>query len=400
MINHDKFTAAEIENRIRNLQLRLQENEIDGALIVQNTDLYYFTGTGQQGFLYVSSDEKSEPVLMIRKDFQRAKNESFITNVVPLASPKQIPEILKSYDIQPPQTLGLELDVIPAAFYLNFCKLFPNSKIVDVSHDIRMVRSVKSEYELKMLEKAAKLADRVTRRVGQYLKEGISEIELAGKIEAFARKLGHQGIVRMRLWGNELFYGHLMAGPSAAVSSYLSSPTGGEGINPFIAQGSGARPIKQNEPVLFDYTFACNGYIADQTRIFAINRLDNFFLEAHEAMLEVQQKIARHARPQTPAGDLYDLALDTARFLGYESCFMGFGQKKIPFVGHGVGLELDEYPFLAKGQKMRLQKNMTIAVEPKLIFPDKGVVGIENTFVVEDNGLRPLTRSDEAVQIV
>ena len=106
------------------------------------------------------------------------------------------------------------------------------------------------------------------------------------------------------------------------------------------------------------------------------------------------------AKPSATGGELYDLAVGLAAELGYGEYFMGHGDERIPFVGHGVGLELDEYPFLARGQDMPLEKGMVIALEPKLIYPGLGVVGIENTHLVTDDGLETLTVSEEDIIIV
>ena len=132
------------------------------------------------------------------------------------------------------------------------------------------------------------MSDQVAAYMQEVLCEGLTEIELAGIIEARARKLGHQGFVRMRLWGNEMFYGHLMSGPAAAVSSYMASPTGGAGINPAVSQGAGSRRIKRHEPILLDYVFAHRGYLSDHTRIFAIGEISDELMQAHAAMLDIQ----------------------------------------------------------------------------------------------------------------
>jgi Xaa-Pro aminopeptidase len=229
----------------------------------------------------------------------------------------------------------------------------------------------------------------------------MSELELAGKVEAEARKLGHQGVVRMRLWGGEMFYGHLMSGPTAAVPSYLASPTGGVGTGPAIAQGPGFKTIQRHEPVLVDYVFAYNGYLSDHTRIFSLGSLPQELVDAHAAMLEVQQFVKQTAKPGVAAGRLYEQALARAAELGYADHFMGAaGKERIRFVGHGIGLEVDEYPFLAAGQDLPLQEGMTIALEPKVIFPGKGVVGIENTHVVTGDGLEQLGSFQEDVIII
>ncbi|MFH2067223.1 MAG: Xaa-Pro peptidase family protein [Pseudomonadota bacterium] len=388
----------ELENRFQKLQLHMTENNIDGTLIMQNTDLYYFSGTAQQGQLYIPA--KGTPLLMIQKDLERAAAESLLDNIFPISSPSRIPECLQQNGMDIPRRLGLELDVLPTLIYFKMQQLFPETEILDISGAIRLIRAIKSDWELDVIKEAALLADQVAEDAGQFIREGIPEIELAGKIEANARRLGHQGIIRMRLWGSELFYGHLMAGESAAVPSYLSSPTGGAGVSTAIAQGPGHRPIQRNEPILVDYVFALRGYLADHTRIFSIGELPKDLTEAYEAMLAVQEMVKKIAVPGISAGDVYEAAIQKAAELGYADNFMGVGESRIRFIGHGVGLELDEFPFLAKNQKLKLQKNMVIALEPKLIFPGKGVVGIENTHVVTENGLHQLTKFNEKITVL
>ncbi len=386
---------TEIDLRIRNLQVQIKAVGADGALIMQNTDLFYFTGTIQQAQLYVPAD--GLPILMVRKDFDRAREESPIERIVSNSSPRQIPTILSEQGYAPPKILGMELDVLPAAMYLNFCQIFESAEITDISHQIRLIRSVKSEYEIALIRQACRLSDDMFAHVGNLIREGMSEVELSSEIEALARKSGHQGIVRMRLWGAELFYGHLMSGYAAAKPSYLSSPTGGIGTSPVIAQGASFKQIAKHEPILTDYVFAYQGYLSDQTRIFSLGQLPDELIKAHDAMLSVQALVKTHAKPGVSVGELYEISVEHVRNLGYEKNFMGAGDDRIRFIGHGVGLELDEYPFLAKGQKMTLKQGMIFAVEPKLIFPGKGVVGIENTFLVTDSGLEQLTTFAENI---
>jgi Xaa-Pro aminopeptidase len=389
---------SEIDQRIAHLKSQLAENQIDAALFLQRADLFYFSGTIQEAHLYVPLDEA--PVLMVYKNFDRAIAESPLSRIVPLTSPKAIPEILNQFDFPSPQTIGMELDVLPVNLYRNYQRMFEDRQLVDVSHLIRLVRALKSPYEIDIMRQAATLSDAVAEQIPALLREGMTELELAGQVEAEARKRGHQGVVRMRLWGSEMFYGHLMAGPAGAIPSFLSSPTGGIGASPAVAQGPGFRPIQQHEPVLVDYVFALNGYNSDHARIFAIGELPDDLMAAHAAMLELQALIKQEAKPGVPCGTIYDLALDWTRTRGYDDYFMGVGPERIRFVGHGVGIELDEYPFLAAGQRLELQAGMTLALEPKLIFPQKGVVGVENTHLVTANGLEQFGRFPDDIVIV
>lgn len=392
--NTVNIRAEELQARIEKFQNDLQKKEIDGALIVQKTDLYYFTATGQQGWLYIPAEGPA--LLMIFKDVERAATESPLA-VISLASPKKIPETLQEHGCRLPSVLGMELDVLPANLYFQYAALFKGARIVDVSTEIRLIRAVKSDYEIGLLRTAAAFSDKVAAKVPEILCEGMTEVALAGELEAYARSLGHQGIVRMRLWGSELFYGHLMSGPTAAVPSYLASPTGGEGVSPLVGQGAGFKKIRKNEPVLFDYVFAWNGYISDHARIFSIGPVSEELYKAHAAMLEIQEEIKIQAVPGVLTGDLYEMMITLAADKGYEEFFMGVGDRRIRFTGHGVGLELDEFPFIAKGQRLPLAAGMIIALEPKVIIPGKGVVGIENTHLVSAKGLEPLTKFDDGI---
>ena len=389
---------SEIDQRLDKLKRQLEANHIDAALLVQRADLFYFSGTIQESHLWVPVD--GEPILMVFRSFERAIAESPLSRIVPLDSIRAVPEILGQWGHVLPQTIGMELDILPVNAYFNYQRLFGGKNLVDISHWVRMVKAIKSPYEIELIRCAAGLSDQLAGCVPALLREGMTELELAGLVEAEARKRGHQGIVRQRLWGSEMFYGHLMAGPSSAVPSFLSSPTGGAGVSPAVAQGPSFRPIQKHEPVLVDYVFALNGYYSDHARIFSLGKPEQELMTAHAAMLDVQELIKKAAKPGTRSGELYDLALERTRELGYDQYFMGVGKERIRFVGHGIGVELDDYPFLAAGQQLELQENMTLALEPKLIFPGKGVVGIENTHLVTENGLEQFGQFQDEIVII
>ena len=290
--------------------------------------------------------------------------------------------------------------MLPANHYFQYVEIFKDSTITDISTEIRLLRAVKSSYEQEIIRKAVSLSDALAAKIPEFLEAGQPEINVAAQIEAYARTLGHQGIIRMRLFGSELFYGHLMSGPAAAVPSYLASPTGGKGVSPAIGQGAGYNILRKNEPILIDFAFAHEGYISDHARIYSLGPLEDDLLRAHEAMLEIQELAKNQALPGIASGEIYEMMLAAAIDMGYEQYFMGVGDRRIRFTGHGVGLELDEFPFLAKGQKLPLANGMVIALEPKVIIPGKGVVGIENTWLLTDSGLESLSGCDDHICIL
>lgn len=386
---------SELAARIARFQQHLQSSGTGAALIVQKTDLFYFSGTSQQGWLYVPVS--GQPLLMIFKDFDRAVAESGLDRVCSVSGARQIPETLASYGYETPAVMGLELDVLPVNLFLQYRKLFPQTEFVDISTAIRLIRAVKSDWEIERISAAAAGSDLVSGKVKELLAVGKTEIEVAGELEAHARSLGHQGIVRMRMWGAELFYGHLLSGADAATPSYLASPTGGTGPSTCISQGAGFKKIAADEPVIVDYVFALHGYLSDHTRVFCIGSLPEELLAGHQAMLDIQETVRSRACPGVTGGEIYELMVAAARDKGYGDWFMGAGERRIRFTGHGIGLELDEFPFIARGQKLKLEKNMVIALEPKLIIPGRGVVGIENTHLVTESGLQPLTRAPDSI---
>ncbi|MBI5580942.1 MAG: aminopeptidase P family protein [Deltaproteobacteria bacterium] len=389
---------SEIDARIHKFQATLKRLNLDAAMILQKTDLFYFSGTIQQANLYVPAD--GEPILMVNRILERVRAESPLERIVPLPSPSSIPGILGQSGYALPGRLGLELDVLPANLYFRYREVFKGAEVADISTEIRLLRAVKSALEIALIREAAEYSDRVAGRVPALLREGMTEIELAGRVEAEARRLGHQGIVRMRMWGAELFYGHLLAGPSGGVPSYHPSPTGGRGVNPAVAQSASFRPIQRNEPVMVDYVFAYRGYISDHTRLFSLGPVPDDLVKAHQTMLALQEQIRQLAKPGAISGSIYDFSLRYVTDRGYAEHFMGASGERVRFVGHGVGLELDEFPFLNTGQTMELQEGMVIAVEPKLVFPGRGVVGIENTHVVTKDGLEQLGNYPGEITVV
>jgi Xaa-Pro dipeptidase len=393
----DSSLVGEFTRRVERFQRSLDEGGFDGALMVQRTDVYYLTGTDQNGLLWVPRDGKA--LFMVRKSYERALQDGFVENMVPLKSLSQVPDLIKNHSGIVPRRVGLEIDVLPAKLYLSFRDLFPHAELADISALIRSVRMVKSQREIALVRQAAEIADELFKIVPWLLKESETEIDLALRAEAFYRSHGHPGISPMRAFNVHNLYGHILAGAGAAMPSASPGPTGGLGPGPFLSHGAGRGKIMPHEPVLIDYTSNVEGYISDQSRIYALGDLADKLYRAHHVMIEVQEAVSKAGKPGVTAGDLYELSLDVVNEAGFSQGFMGHPQP-VPFVGHGVGLELDEWPIIGKNSAHILEKGMIIALEPKIIFPGEGVVGVENTFVVGDDGMEKLGRYPDEIVIV
>jgi len=377
----------EITLRTKKFQESLQEQKIDGGILVQKADIYYLTGTDQESHLWVPAS--GDPLLMVKKSLERSKLDSPLENIVPLSGYSQLPHLIEQHSGAGQNKIGLEMDILPVNFYQVYRKLFPSAELIDISPLIRSLRMVKSPHEISLIKAAANIGDDLFTEIPLYLESAGTEIELAIKAEAFYRGKGHPGIVRMRGFNAEIVYGHIMAGKSSASASNSPGPTGGKGVGPFYSQGPANEPIEAHSPILVDYTSNAYGYLSDQARIFSRGVLDEKFYSSHNVMLEVHELLCQKARPGIMAGDLYALALEIVKKAHLEEGFMGYPDP-VSFVGHGVGLELDEWPVIGQDNRTILESGMVFALEPKYVFPGQGVVGIENTVVVTEHGLKSL----------
>jgi Xaa-Pro aminopeptidase len=248
------------------------------------------------------------------------------------------------------------------------------------------------------MKRAAELNTRMFAFVRDVLKEGMTEMELSAHLEAFYRRNGHQGHVRVRSFNQEVFYGHIMSGSNLAVPSCSVGPTGGPGANASMPQGAGQKPIGRHEPVSIDYVGIVDGYMVDQARTFYVGEPPEKFVRAHKVAIAIQEAVVERSFPGTAAEELYDIALKMAKEAELLQGFQGY--PPVPFLGHGVGLELDEFPIIGRKSPHVLQENMVVAIEPKFVFPGEGLAGIENTFVVTASGLKRITHFDDSIQVV
>jgi len=389
--------AYELEQRWKKLQQYMLADGLDAVIIVQNADLFYFTGTTQSGNLYVPVC--GTPIYMVRKDLGRARQESRLTEIVSFASMKDVPGRLAEYGYKEPARIGMELDVVPVGFFERYRKVYPDAEYVDATHLIRRVRMIKSDYEVSIMEEAAVQVDKIFRRARKAIRQGMTEIELAAELEYVARINNHMGYMRMRSFNGEMVFGHAFSGAAAAVPAYNDTPLGGSGMHPAFGQGAGKSTIECNEPIVIDFTGSIDGYMVDQTRIFSIGPVSDSLAKGYDDMLKVRDLMKQIVRPGVSWGSVYAECFELAVNMGYVDSFMGGSGAQVSFIGHGLGIEIDEYPFIARGfDKMQFETGMAFAFEPKLVFPGVGSVGIEDTFFLGADGLRQLTfTSDELV---
>jgi Xaa-Pro aminopeptidase len=374
----------ESEQRIILLQHALQAQGIDGALLVYPIDVYYFTGTRQNSVLWVPAD--GNPLLLVRKSYSRALKESLIEDTRPFPSSKEFPSLFSDSV----KKVGMTFDIVPVQQQSYYAKLMPGRDFVDISSINREIRSVKSAWEIDKLRHCGAELCSVFRQVPDFLKAGMRELDLSAEFEMRLRKAGSEGFVRMRAFNQELFQG-LAVSSSAAEPGFFDGAVTGRGLSSASPHGASIDIIQPNMPVLLDYTGVFNGYITDMTRIFVVGDLDPELTNAFETALSIQKYLSDNLKPGAICEALFAKSAEMAEQAGLGKYYMGAPGENARFVGHGVGLELDEFPVLAQGFKSALQQGQTIAIEPKFVIPGKGVIGIENTFAVTSKGGEKLT---------
>jgi len=378
------ITNKEIQERVARMQGLIREKGLDGALFIFPIDVYYFSGTYQNVTLWLPAE--GEPMMLVRKSLARARVESLIADVRPFPASKDFPGLFS----EAVRKVGLTFDVVPVQQLNYYSKLLPGIEFVDISALNREIRSVKSPFELEQLRCSGRLVGAVYAQVPQFLKVGMREVDLAAEFEYRLRKAGNEGYIRLRAFNQELFIGLATSSGGASPGGFDGAVTG-RGLSRAAPYGASFEMIQANAPVFLDYTGIVNGYIADMTRVFVVGELDSALQRAFDVALEIQAFLQSVLKPGAICEELYFRSVEMAERAGLGKYYMGMPGEQARFVGHGVGLELDEYPILAKGFKAPLQAGQVLAIEPKFIIPGKGVMGIENTFAVTGVGGEKLT---------
>ncbi len=359
--------------------------DCDSLLILQNVDQYYLSGTLQTGLLWFPRE--GEPLLAIRKSYERAKVESAVKNIVPLKTYSELPALVP----HPGETVGFEMDVVPASTYQQVSKQFQKSKIVDGSMPVRHARAVKTPYEIECIRQAARQLDTMFLDIPSRLREGLPEYELAARIEYVLRIAGHQGLTRVRRFNMEMHYGAVSFADTAAYPHAFDGPVGVRGLYAAVPVMGGRKKLKRGEPVMIDVCGGCAGYIADGSRTYSIGPVSPQMRDTHRYILELNGWIEEQLRPGSIPSEIYSKVLDRVAKTSFSAHFMGAGENQVRFVAHSVGLELDEIPVIAPKFDTPLEAGVVLAVEPKVFYPGLGGVGTENTYLITEQGCERLT---------
>ena len=379
----------ELELKWRRIQQAMRQEEADGCLLTMNMNLYYVSGQVFNGYFYLPAEGR--PYWFVKRLTIPETNQVHV-----IRKPEQIPDFFRDLNLAMPRKLLLEADELSYNEYIRLQHVFRAEATGNASALIRHIRMIKTPWEIEQMRISARKHEAVYREIPACYRPGMRDIELQIEIEKRMRVHGSLGYFRAFGSNMDIFMGSLLAGENAGEPSPFDFALGGTGMHASGPLGANGTLLREGTTVMADMSGNYTAYQTDMTRVFSIGKLPDRAYRVHRVASEIQARMERTAKPVVRSAELYRDALAMAGQEGLEDCFMGT-RFQAKFVGHGVGLEINELPVLTTRSKDILQPGMTFAFEPKFVLAGIGAVGIENTFLVTDSGVEKMTLLDENI---
>jgi len=370
--------------RLTKIREQLVHDKVDACLLSTSVNILYANGSIFSGYFFIPVE--GEPLFFVKRPVG-LKGE----NIHYIRKPEQIPEFLTKMGIKKPARLMLEGDEMGHSEWLRLQACFSESELVNGTTALRTVRSIKTDYEVSLIRASATAHVNAYKRIPEIYRPGMTDMSFAIEIEYIMRHEGNQGL--FRTFGDmDAFMGSVLAGDNAEVASPYDFALGGAGtvFNPIGAAG---HLLKSGESIMIDMCGNFSGYLDDLSRTFSIGKLSEKAYKAHQVSIDIQNYLQEAMKEGAVCEDLYKTSLKIADDAGLADCYMGTTQQA-KFVGHGVGLVINELPVLAIRSREILKPNMTIAIEPKFVIKGVGAVGVEDTYLVGKNNSERLTMLD------
>ncbi|MCH5229826.1 MAG: aminopeptidase P family protein [Muribaculaceae bacterium] len=385
----DNF-KKEIEIRIDKIRKEMMEVSSDAVLLGSNSNIYYSSGRFFRGYVYIPLN--NEPIWFIIKPTVFDKGD-----ITFIRKPEEIITILEERNYPIPSNLSLELDDLSYSNILRLKNIFPDSKLINGSTILKRARMVKTSWEVEEMRIDGKHHTKVYGEIKNCYKPGMNDLALQIEIEKKLRLEGALGVSRVS--GNlmEINLGSVISGDNADNPGPYEFTMGGSGVHPSLPVGANNSKILKGQTVMVDMNGAFNGYQTDMTRVWALGEISDLAIKAHNCSIKILKELEKVSRPGFPVKNMYETADKIVEADGLKEYFMGH-KSQVSFIGHGVGIELNEWPVVTPKSKDILKENMTLALEPKFVIPHIGAVGVENTYVVTESGLVNLTEFPEEIQ--
>lgn len=380
--------------RLDRLDFIMGATGTDTVVVCSNANLYYLCGRVFCGFILYHRGSR-RPVYFVRRPVTLTG-----IDIVPIHKPEQIAEHLDAFGLQPLGLTALETESRSYAQTVRLAKALGLEKFTDADSIFRRVRAVKTPAEIKRIKYSAECQERVYREIPRLYREGMSDIELQIEIEHASRLEGCLGLFRVAGNEMELFMANILAGDNADTPSPYDFAMGGAGADPSLPVGANGTIITPGQSVMVDANGNYSGYMTDMTRTFAPTTLPDEAMRAHQLSIDICKELAQMGRNGVAASMLYEKAVSMVEEAGLQDYFMGHRQHA-GFIGHGVGIEINELPVISPRSRDILESGNIIALEPKFVIPHVGAVGIENTYLVNEDGpMTCLTNADEQIRLL
>lgn len=371
------------------MQDAMAGQEADACLLAIDVNLYYTTGRIYSGYFYLPTE--GDPWFFVKRPGGLSGER-----VVYIRKPEQMPELFAERGIKMPEKLLLEADELTYSEYIRLQKALNPKETANATALLRAMRSVKTPWEIEQFRISATWHAKTYREIPDCFRPGMTDLDFQYEIEMRMRENGSMGLFRTFGPNMDIYMGSILAGENAETPSPFDFALGGGGVNESLPIGANGTLLKEGTAIMVDMAGNYTPYITDMTRVFSVGKLPDLAYKAHQVALDIQAETERISKPGTSCAELYNIAAAMAEKEGLSSYFMGTKQQA-KFVGHGIGIQINELPVLTPRSKEVLEPGMVFALEPKFVIPGVGAVGIENSFLVTEGGIEKLTHVEEEI---
>lgn len=358
-----------MNTRIKKLQAELKKGELDGVIVTHLPDVRYLCGfSGSAGMLFVSP---KKVVFMTDGRYETQVAEELPKDVDVFIDRAYYRRLKDEKIVQKGMTIGYQSQYVTVAAYEGMTSIFKKKvKMKPVGGMIRNLTAIKTEQETEHVKKAANIAARVYREVLEMVKPGMREIEVAMEISYLGRKYGSEG---------DAFDIIVASGPRSALPHGRAS----------------SRKIGTGELVTLDFGCIWNGFNSDMTRTFAVGDPGEEARKVYDVVYKAEREGVKEAKAGMKAMELDAVCRKVIDAAGYGDAFTHS-------TGHGLGIEVHEYPPVAQRspEEVVLMPGMIVTIEPGIYLPNKFGVRIEDDVLIEENGCRELTSASRKLIVV
>ena len=302
-----KTPKSELKNRINKLQSYISSVGLDGFLLLSIVELYYYTGIGLDGALFIP--RTGEPIHLVKRNRELAENYSGTTIVKDYGKTSKL---FKNLNIPNNSCIALELDILPYSYTKFLNSLNHKITFQDGSKKLREVRSVKSQFEINQISKAAKLVDESFEFCKEIASPDMSEISLASKLDRWLLDNGHHGYVKTRAFNSALLNLSYVISSASSILNIHFTPISGGGLTWKYPYGPSKRKIGRG-PFFVDTCGNFNGYISDTTRTFNFGKFDQTTLDQINALIEIKKFLKTRLKPDSDLSQVFKDAFELAK---------------------------------------------------------------------------------------